>query len=169
MQKSECIGFSLDSQLGMCYLFNSTIRAIFKPYSGFTSVLINQPVSTIGDWIYTRHSIVIPKNTTRCQFHQRSTSSFCSSRFQNCKKTDNLTVFFVLLGTVCLKPSHRWNGPHVTVTFKTLKMCKCSVIFTVSNNALKVDWHEFIKSVSKFVNRLSLREIAEKSLSNAGI
>ena len=65
VQKSECIAFSLDRQLGKCFLYNSTVRAIFKPYSSYTSVLINQPISSILDWIYVRHSIAIPSNVTK--------------------------------------------------------------------------------------------------------
>jgi len=42
------------------------------------------------------------------QFHQHSTSSFCSLRSQkHKKKTDNFSVFFALLGSGCVKVACR--------------------------------------------------------------
>jgi len=42
-------------------------------------------------------------NETWCQFHQPSTSIFCTHRSQKSKKTDNLTVFFTHLGSARIK------------------------------------------------------------------
>jgi hypothetical protein len=44
-------------------------------------------------------------SSTSCQFHQRSTRSFCAPRSQKCKKTVNLSVFIVLLGSGHVKAS----------------------------------------------------------------
>jgi len=40
-----------------------------------------------------------------CKFYQRFTRSFYVHRSQKCKKTDGLTVFFALLGSVLIKVS----------------------------------------------------------------
>jgi len=43
----------------------------------------------------------------RGQFHQRSMGSFYAHRSLKHQKTDNMTVFFVLLGCVSVKTAHR--------------------------------------------------------------
>jgi len=43
----------------------------------------------------------------RDQFHQRSMSSFYAHRSQKHKKTVNLSVFFAILGSVCVKAACR--------------------------------------------------------------
>jgi len=44
---------------------------------------------------------------TKIQFHQHFTSSFYTCRSQKRKKNDNFTVFFVLLGSACLKAERK--------------------------------------------------------------
>jgi len=54
------------------------------------------------------------------QFHHCSMSSFCSNRsidLESTKKTDNLTVSLVLLGSVCVKAA-RWTLMKCTPGFR---------------------------------------------------
>ncbi len=46
-------------------------------------------------------------NKARCQFHQRSTSSFYLRRSQKRKKTDNLNVFFTHLGSLLIRAASK--------------------------------------------------------------
>jgi len=47
-------------------------------------------------------------SVTRCQFHQRFSTSFYKRRYpKSAKKTDNLTVFFPLSGSGLVKAARR--------------------------------------------------------------
>ena len=54
-----------------------------------------------------KYSINFKNQSSWVQFHQRSTSSFYACRSQKRKKLLNLTVFFVLLGSMSTKAAHR--------------------------------------------------------------
>ena len=52
---NECIALSFDHTLNMCYLFNTT-DGNYKEDKGWTTIIKNQPVEVIEDWVYSRHS-----------------------------------------------------------------------------------------------------------------
>ena len=54
-------------------------------------------------WIYTCNA----GKDIKCQFHQRSTSSFYACRSQKCKKTIKSSSFFALLGSTSVKSACR--------------------------------------------------------------
>ncbi len=57
----------------------------------------------IFSWITMTYQV----QTTRCQFHQHSIGSIWWVDIPKAQKTDNLTVFFVLSGSACVKAAHR--------------------------------------------------------------
>ncbi len=91
----------------MCDEYLNLTKKIFVTYSTALVVWVHPafcPTGSPETLVAQRHrEASTEKINIWGQFNQRSMSSFYVRRFQKRKKTDNLNVFFALLGYECLR------------------------------------------------------------------